>query len=85
MGRMNLSQSPERILTARAIQVDNTKSTLPADFLSPLRSLVSIAFTEESETTRVTLRHIGLASDEVKEKHTMGWTGSLEQLGGFLS
>ena len=48
------------------------------------QSLVSIAFSEESDGSRITLTHKGLEDEASKEKHNMGWVGSLTQLSRFL-
>ena len=33
---------------------------------------------------KVTISHVGLEHEESKEKHLMGWTGSLAELHGLL-
>ena len=48
-------------------------------------SLVTVALTEEREGTRVTLTHVGLPDQPSREKHTMGWTGSLAELQTYLT
>jgi len=43
-------------------------------------SLVTVEFRADGDATTVVLEHIGLASEESRERHTAGWQGSLENL-----
>ena len=48
------------------------------------QSLVTVTFSEDADGTQVTLTQVGLASEESKEKHIMGWTVAMTQLGEYV-
>jgi uncharacterized protein YndB with AHSA1/START domain len=43
-------------------------------------SLVTVDFRPDGQATTVVLEHTGLASEESRDRHAVGWRGSLENL-----
>ncbi len=48
-------------------------------------SLVAFDLTEDGSVTKLRFSHAGFPSDEVRDQHETGWTGSLERLSRLLS
>ncbi len=46
----------------------------------PMDSLVTFEIGGEGAETTLTFTHVGFPSEETKERHEMGWTGSLGRL-----
>ena len=46
----------------------------------PMDTLVVFELAEEGTNTSLRFSHSGFPSDEVRDQHEMGWTGSLERL-----
>jgi glutathione S-transferase len=48
-------------------------------------TLITLTFRTVGGKTELTLRHEGFANTERRDSHNLGWNGTLDKLGGFLS
>lgn len=46
----------------------------------PMDTIVTFALEADGEQTRLEFTHTGFPTEDAREQHRMGWTGSLEQL-----
>lgn len=46
----------------------------------PMDSLVTFELAADGEGTRLVFTHVGFPTEEARDQHRMGWTGSLERL-----
>ena len=46
----------------------------------PMDTLVAFELAEDGSATKLSFRHTGFPSDEARDRHEQGWTGSLERL-----
>lgn len=47
--------------------------------------LITVTFKPKGKQTEMTLHQINFASDDSRDKHTHGWSGSLEKLAAYLA
>lgn len=52
---------------------------------SPMDTLVAFELAEDGSATRLSFRHTGFPSDEARDQHEQGWTGSLERLSRLIA
>jgi uncharacterized protein YndB with AHSA1/START domain len=80
---------PERIVYTDAF-ADSDGNLVPAAYYDmsgewPLEMLVTVAFEEEGDRTKLTLRHSGIPAGENQEMARAGWSESFDKLDEYLA